>query len=512
LANLTLTRLIGREGELATRGALGATPGGLRKSLAIENVVLAIGGATLGLVMALASRGALAAYASRFTVRAEEVSIDASVLLFTLLIGTGVAVIIALLPGLPVAPKPAAGLGYRSIGTAGRRSAQRGLVVLQLSLSFALLAGAGLLVRSLLELQSVDPGFETENILTMQAFRSFASTGSTVDDSTLFEQVLGRVEMFPGVRAAGVAGWAPLTGQNAIAWYFRVEGHEEPRVSTQATVNNVTDGYFRALKPRLLSGRYVSHMDMSGSDSVVVVSQSFARERFPDSEPVGQRVSWSWDAQSWGPWRRIVGVVADARLRGLGRQPVPAVYVPAAQSNYGSTFVIATTGDPGILAREVTEAVRQLDPTRPVDRIRTVEDLMTEDVAPARLNATLYGAFALLALAIAAVGVLGVLAFSVSQRTREFGVRMAIGADPGRLLRTVLGEGARLVLAALVLGGLLAILGARLLSGLLFGVEPLDPASLLAAGFALGSVGLAAAFFPARRATRIDPVEALRAD
>jgi len=188
------------------------------------------------------------------------------------------------------------------------------------------------------------------------------------------------------------------------------------------------------------------------------------------------------------------------------------VYVPAEQASYGQTLVISTRGEPGPLAGEVTTAVHELDPTRPVDRIRTVEDLVAEDVAPARLNATLYGAFAILALAIAAVGVLGVLAFSVSQRTKEFGVRMAIGADQVRVLRTVLGEGIALIAASLMLGGVVALLGGRLLSGLLFGVAPLDPASLALAALALGSVALVAALIPARRATRIDPIEALRAE
>jgi len=475
--------------------------------------LLSAGGAALGLALALASRGALSAYAARFTVRAQEVAIDTNVFLFTLAAGVGVAILLALLPGMPVAPQPGATAGARSTGGRARRRAQRGLVVTQLSLSFALLAGAGLLVRSLLALQSVDPGFETENVLTMQAFRSFASTGSQIEESDFFKQVVDRVEAFPGVTGVGVASWAPLTGQNAIAWRFRVEGEpEDPSISIQATINNVTHGYFSVLKPPLLSGRYIEHMDMAMSDSVAVISESLVRAKFPEDDPIGRRIAWSWDGQNWGPWRRVVGVVADGRVRGLGQEPIPAVYVPAEQASYGQTLVISTRGEPGPLAGEVTTAVHELDPTRPVDRIRTVEDLVAEDVAPARLNATLYGAFAILALAIAAVGVLGVLAFSVSQRTKEFGVRMAIGADQVRVLRTVLGEGIALIAASLMLGGVVALLGGRLLSGLLFGVAPLDPASLALAALALGSVALVAALIPARRATRIDPIEALRAE
>jgi predicted permease len=515
LANLTLTRLVRREGELATRGALGATPGELRSSLVAENVVLAIGGALLGVVLAVLSRDALSAYAARFTVRAEEVAVNGTVLGVTLLVGVGVAVVLAFLPGMPVAPG-AAGMAVaagRSTSTRARKRVQRGLVVAQLSLSFALLAGAGLLVRSLLALQSVDPGFETENVLTLQAFQSFASTGPSRTNAELFREVEHRVRAFPGVRAVGVASFAPLTGSNPVAWNFRVEGGEDgSERSTQAAFNSVTPGYFDALGLTLLRGRYLTHDDMAGSDTVAVVSEAFVRAWFGGDDPLGRRISWSFSGQNYGPWARIVGVVDDSRQFGLGREAAPIIYTSAEQSGFGFTLVVATRGEAAALVRAVREVIRELDPTRPVDEVRTVEDLVAEDVAPTRLNATLFGAFALLALAIAAVGVLGVLAFSVSQRTREFGLRMAVGADRGRVLRTVMGEGAALVLLSLLLGGGVAVVGARLLSGLLFGVQPLDPATFAGAAAALGAVALLAAFLPARRATRVDPIQALRAD
>jgi predicted permease len=515
LANLTLTRLIRREGELATRGALGATPGELRRGLLAENVILAAGGALLGLLLAVASRDLLAAYASRFTVRADEVGVDLTVLGVTLLVGVGVALVLAFLPGMPVAPGTG-GLAVaagRSTASRRRKRVQRALVVTQLSLSFALLAGAGLMVRSLLNLRAVDPGFETENVVTLQAFQSFATSGSPLSNAELFRQVEQRLGAFPGVRAVGVASFAPLGTGMVMAYEFRVEGGGEAvERSTQAAFNSVTPGYFEALGLRLLRGRTLNHMDMPDSDTVAVISQVLARAYFGGDDPVGRRISWSFDGANFGPWRRVVGVVDDSRQFGLDREPVATVYTPAEQTGYGYTLVAATRGDPAAVVQAARQAIRELDPTRPVDRIRTIEELVANDVAPTRLNAVLFGGFALLALAIAAVGVLGVLAFSVSQRTREFGLRMAVGADAGRVRRTVLLEGALLVGVSLALGGAVAAGGSRLLGGFLFGVEPLDPATFAAAGLALGVVALAASYVPARRATRVDPVQALRAD
>lgn len=515
LANLTLTRLVRRQGELATRGALGASPAELRAGLVAENVVLALAGAALGLVFAVLSRGALAAYAARFTVRADEVGLSAPVLAFTLAVGIGVAVLLALLPGMPVAP--AAGnlsvAAGRATGSRARKRVQRGLVVTQLALSFALLTGAGLLVRSLLALQSVDPGFDTENVVTMEAFQSFAATGPQLSNDDLFRHLRHDVMSFPGVRAVAIASFAPLTGSNPVAWNFAVEGGEtDESQSVLAAFNNVTPGYFDALGMTLLRGRPIEMMDGPDAEPVVVVSESLAETLFGADEAVGRRIAWSFSGGTMGEWARIVGVVADGRQFGLDRDPVPVVYAAAEQAGYGFTVITATTGDPGPLARAVADRIHEADPTRPVDRIRTLEDLVADDVAPTRLNATLFGVFAALALAIAAVGVLGVLAFSVSQRTREFGLRMAIGADRGMVLRSVLREGLLLTGGALVLGGAAAWLGARAMGGLLFEIEPFDLTTFALAGLALAVTALAAAFLPALQATKVDPMQAMRSE
>ncbi len=515
LANLTLTRLVRREGELTTRGALGATAPELRRLLATENILLSLGGAVLGLGLAWMSRGLLAAYASRFTVRAEEVGVDATVFAVTLLISVGVAVGLAYLPGMPIAPgtgSMAAAAG-RTTGSRARKRVQSSLIVAQLALSFTLLAGAGLLVRSLLAIQSMDPGFETENVLTMQAFQSFANASPAVSSQDLFMQVEERVMGFPGVRAVGVAGFAPMTGAMRMAWNFRVEGGEEGAERTiTAANNNVSVGYFDALNIQILAGRTFTHMDMADTEPVVVISEGLARSYFGNDDPIGERISTSFDGANWSPWVRVVGVVEDSRQFGLSEDATPTLYLPAMQAGFGQTIIVATSGDPLPLTQAIKDAIRDVDPTRPVDQIQTVEDLVAEDVAPARLNAALFGTFALLALVIAAVGVLGVLAFSVSQRTKEFGLRMAIGADREMVLRSVLTEGVKLVGFALLVGAIGAVALSRFLSSFLFGVDPIDPVSFAAAGGVLAFVALIAAFLPALRATRVDPIQALRAE
>ena len=513
VANLTLTRLIRKEGELATRGALGATSADLRLHLTAENVILAAAGAGLGLVLAMLSRQGLVSYASRFTVRAQEVGVDLTVLLVTLTAGIGVAVLLAWLPGLPVNPGTQGVASSSSKATHGkwRKRVQRGLVVAQLAMSFTLLAGAGLLVRSMLNLYAVDVGFETENVLTVQA--QAGNFQSQQNDTQLFQQAIEEIRGFPGVRFVAVAQWAPLTGRNPIAWNVRVEGGDDTGDrSNLMSTNNVSPGYFDALGMRLVAGRFLTHMDMAETDTVVVVNESMARTYFGDQDAVGGRLSFSFNGQTWTPWHRVVGVVADSREYGIDRTGIHTIYRPADQTFWGPTLVVSTQGDPTALAAGVQEIIHSIDPNRPVDRIQTLDDLREADVAPSRLNATLFGAFAALALLIAAVGVLGVLAFSVSQRVREFGIRMALGADRGSILRGVLFEGVALVVVSLLVGAAASVALGRVLSNLLFSVDPVDPTSMVAAGAILGVVALTAAFIPARRATLIQPVQALKTE
>ena len=513
VANLTLTRLIRRENELATRGAIGADGRDLRLHLTAENVLLALGGAALGLFLAFLSRDSLAAYASRFTVRAEEVGVDWTVLGVTLLGGIGLAVALAWLPGLPVNPglQRVASFHARATESRWRKQLQRGLVVGQLALSFTLLAGAALLVRSLLNLAAVDPGFETESVLSVQSPSS--NFGVTQADVPLFQQALDEIRARPGVRSAAVASWVPLAAETPVAWGVRVEGEGEQADRTNLMAfNDVSSGFFETLGVPLVSGRYLDDTDLEESEPVVVINQSMAEAHFGDSNPVGRRLSFSFNGQNWSDYERVVGVVADAQEHGIGREGVHTVYRPASQGSWGPAIIVASDSDPAPLAFEVRDVIHGIEPDRAVDQVRTLADLRAEDVAPSRLNAMLFGSFAALALAIAAVGVLGTLGFSVSQRLREFGIRMALGADRSRVLGSVLGEGLLLLVVALALGAAGAIGLGRVLSGLLFAVDPIDPASLVGAALVLTAAALFAALLPALRAVRVHPSTALRAE
>ncbi|HET9949739.1 MAG TPA: ADOP family duplicated permease [Longimicrobiales bacterium] len=515
VANLTLTRLIRKQNELATRGALGARGTDLRLHLTAENVLLALAGGALGLLLAVVSRDSLASYAARFTVRAQEVGVDWTVLGVTLGGGLLVAVALAWLPGLPVEPGLHGAASARTRTTDGRmrKNAQRALVVGQLALSFALLTGASLLVRSLIRLTSVDPGFETRSVVTLQSPSFGIGTGAGPADRPFFEQALAELSVAPGVRSAAIATWTPLAAADPLARIVRVEGEQDAdERSYLSAFNDVTPGYFETLGMTLLAGRFIDESDREETEDVVVIDESLARAHFDGVEPVGRTISVSQDGRSWqGPWR-VVGVVADAHEYGIGTEDVHTLYRPAAQTVYGPAVLVAADGDPAMVARTAREVLWSIQPDRAVDQVHTLEELRAEEVAPSRLNATLFGSFAALALAIAAVGVLGTLGFSVSQRVREFGVRMALGADRRAVLGIVMGEGAALLAVGLAMGAVAALSLGRFLSGLLFGVGTVDAPSLASAAGLLALAALAAALLPAVRATRVQPTDALKSE
>ncbi|MEX2583176.1 MAG: ABC transporter permease [Gemmatimonadota bacterium] len=515
VANLTLTRLIRKQGELSTRGALGASATDLRLHLTAEHILLGLGGGALGIMLAYVSRTSLVAYASRFTVRAQEVGVDWTVLGVTLGGGVLLAALLAWLPGLPVAPgvERVASAQSKATDSRRRKMMQRGLVVSQLALAFTLLVGAGLLVRSLLELSSVDPGFRTEQVVTLQS-ASAPGGFATPADAPVFQRALEEIRAYPGVRSAAAASWTPLSGDvTPTVRSVRIDGGMESEVAPQEVgINSVSPGYFETLGIPLVSGRYIDASDRRETRATIVINQSMARTYFGDVDPVGRIISSSQDGRNWGEPLEIVGVVADSREYGMEQEGVHTIYRSAEQASYGPAILVASSGDAGALAQHIRDVIHGLQPERAVDRFETMAALRDRSVAPSRLNAVLFGSFSVLALLIAAVGVLGALGFSVSQRVREFGIRMALGADRGAVLRDVLGEGVLLVTVALGIGVGAALFLGRFLAGLLFGVSPIDPLSMALAATALGSVALLAALLPAIRATRIQPSEALRAE
>ena len=529
VANLALTRLIRRERELAIRSALGADRKRIRRQLFTENLVLALAGAGLGLILAVAGLDLLVSYADRFTIRSEEIGMDGAVFAFTFLVGIGIAMLLTWAPSLPFTTEVGMslnGAGGRNTGGISRRQLQRVLVVSQLALSFTLLIGAGLLVRSLFRLQGVDSGFEAGTVVTLESPNFTSLTAQ--EQLTLFDGTVERIRSFPGVRSAAYATWAPLQSPAPEALTIEAEGLDELRASTPTGLfNTVSPDYFRTVGATLLRGRSFNRDDMPETDSVVVVNESLSRAYFGSEDPVGRRIRWQNTRGTWQPWQRVVGVVANTRDAGIAQADVHVIYQPTSQAVRrrggvagvtggggfpAETMLVRTTGEIGPVVRQITEIIHETDPERPVDNVITLRELMREDIAPERLNATLFSAFAILALIVAGVGVFGVMAFSVTQRTKEFSIRLALGAEEGDVLRMVMGEGARLVLGALLLGGVASVMLSGFLSGLLFEIQPTDPVTFVAVAVVLSGVALLAAFIPARRATRVDPIDALKAE
>ncbi len=515
VANLTLTRLVQREREMSIRAALGARGAQLRRQLLAENLVLSVIGGALGLGLAVAGLDLLTKYASRFTNRTGEIALDGWVLGFTLVVSIALALIFAWAPRLNFVSDPVRGMasgGGRATGGIGRRRAQRALVVSQLAASFTLLIGAGLLSRSLMQLYAVDPGFDLSNVLSLQApdFTAF----NRERRMQFTRDVLERVRTEATVQSAAMASTAPLAGSFPQQQEFQVDGAGQDAVaSAPKTVTRVVStGYFETVGTKLKTGRAFRTTDTATGPPVVILSESMARYYFKDESPIGRRLSWKLFNGNWSPRAEIIGVAADSRADGIDQRPLHTMYQLDAQATPQSTLLVRTAGSTNRLAPRVIETIRSLDPNRPIDHVQTLEEIRDETIAPQRLNATLIGLFALLALVIATVGVAGVLAFSVSQRTNELGIRLALGAERRTILRMILGEGAAMAVVGLVVGGLAAIPLSRLLTGLLFGVEPVDPPTIAVAAALLVAVALVAAWIPARTATAVDPMTALRGE
>ena len=515
VANLTLTRLVQRERELAIRAALGARGSVLRRQLLAENLVLSVLGGALGLGLAVAGLDLLVRYTSRFTSRTGEIALDGRVLGFTLAVSIAMALLFAWAPRLTFVGDPVramAGAGGRVAGGLGRRRTQRLLVVSQLAASFMLLIGAGLLTRSLYRLYAIDPGFNLSNVLSLQApdFRQ-----PNRDRRRQFSRdVLERVSAESSVQAASLASAAPLAGSFPQRQEFQIDGAVAGALASAppSVTRVVSSGYFKTVGTPIKMGRAFEPSDRATTAAVAIVSESMVKFYLRDQNPIGHHIAVKQSMSGMSsPPAEIVGVAADTHADGLTRAPLHTLYLLDTQAPFvPTTLLVRSAGAFDSLAPRVVEMIRQLDPDRPIDHVQTLEEIRDETIAPQRLNATLIGLFALLALAIATVGVAGVLAFSVSQRTNELGIRLALGAERRSILRMILGEGVAMAVAGLAIGGLAAIPLSRFLAGLLFGVEPADPYTVLSAAGLLMAVAIAAAWIPARAATAVDPMTALR--
>jgi putative ABC transport system permease protein len=532
LANLLLARSAAREREIATRVALGAGRRRLVQQLLVESLCLALIGGAAGLALAFWGVDAGARFVPDEVPRIHEtgVPIDGYVLVFTLAASLITGVLFGLAPALQATrPDPAEVLraGGRSATTDPRRRRFRaGLVAAQIALAVTLLTGAGLLLKSFVRLQQVDPGIQTGPLLTMGLELPRAVTPDRDYVPRFFEAVLERVRAVPGVVAAGVSSHRPLGG-GGMSRRFTVEG--QPPAATLSEVANVSARQesaesLQAIGVRLVRGRLFGRQDRPGSERVAIISETVARRFFAGQDPIGQRISLDspehlWPAAELPPGGRyprwkVVGVVADVRYWEPSRPPELVVYVPYLQRNetmpWAPAYLVVRTAAPGTgVVADLRRAVAQVDPAQPLSDVRTLDDLWHASLARPRFHLWLLGAFAVFALALAALGIYGLTSYAVAQRTGEIGIRMALGARRSDILRLLIGHGMRLVFVGLALGVGGSVVVTRALSSLLFGVSPRDPAVLLVVPALLAMVALLGTYVPARRGARLDPLVAL---
>jgi putative ABC transport system permease protein len=509
VANLLLARALGRQRELAIRASLGAGRWRLARLLLTEGVLLALLGGTLGLLLAVWSLDLLVAVSPAALPRSSEIAIDARVLAFSLAVSLAAGLFFGLFPALHSFRANLSGLlksGGRSAGGRVGRRARNLLVVSEMALALVLLVGAGLLVRSFVGLQSVDPGFDPGGVLTAEVTPLQAKYPQGKQRAAFYRALLERVAALPGVESAAATHRLPLNGNSAFPLIVEGAAREGGNVPV-INYRSVTPDYFRALAVPLLRGRLFNEQEAWETGAAVIINQSAAAKFFPGGDALGRRVA----TRAGGPWVEVVGIVADVREEGLGLDPQPALYLPYAQTPVPAmTLLVRAASDPQNLTAAVRSQVLQVDAGQPIANVRTLEQFLSEVSAQPRFNTTLLGVFALLALGLATVGVYGVVSYTVAQRTRELGIRVALGAQRRDILRLVLGHGLLLVLAGVGLGVAAAFMLTRFLSSLLFGVAATDPLTFVLTPLLLAAVALAASFIPARRATRVDPLVALR--
>jgi predicted permease len=461
----------------------------------------------------------LTTFAARFTPRATEIALDGTVLAFTAGIAAVVALALAWAPSLPgetagVGPSLASA-GTRTTASRRYRRMQRSLVVAQVALSVTLLTGAGLLVRTLLNLYDLDVGADLDDVLTVEVPLAGMGRGSS-EVRLAYEQIRTEIVALPGVTEAGVGSAVPLR-ENQFQLEIKAEGvapnPDEP--TPQAEYRTATPEYFRAAGIPLLAGREFQATDAAGAPLVAILNQAAVDRLFPGQDPLGQRVAWTGDVLNFvpisGDWRTVVGVVGNTRDATLMDEPNPAMYQPFEQEEvFAGSLVVRASSDPEGLLVPATQIVRSVDPTVPIGKVGTLAELRDESVSSQRINAVLVSGFGAVALLIAAVGLAGVLGFSVSQRVNEIGVRMSLGAHPRQVRRMIVLEGVTLLVIGLALGAVASLFATRVVEGMLYGVTRNDPTTLVAVAALMAAVGVVAAWLPAMRASSVQPVEALR--
>ncbi|MFA5910455.1 MAG: ABC transporter permease [Vicinamibacterales bacterium] len=514
VANLTLARMLGRDRELAMRAALGAGRGRLVRQLLTESTLLSIAGGIVGMAFAWATVGMLTTFVGRFTARTGEITIDAWVLAFTLGVSVVTGVLFGTLPALGTRIDLVSALkqgGNQAGDASGRRRMQGALIVAQVAVSVVLLVGAGLLVASFYRLQKVETGYRSEGVLSAQVYGNFSRYGTVNALRRLYLPMIERLETQPGVVSVAVTNAVPLAGARPSTTRFDIEGRvtDDPERRPTTDIRVASDNYFDTIGIPLASGRVFNALDLEETLPVAVINRSMAKY-WEGTDPVGSRVS----TNRGQTWYTVVGVVGDVKQFGLATETVAQVYIPLTQTPQGfaGQVLVRTAGDPSRFGQLLRDTVHAVDPNQPVEAVQTLDDLRSEALAAPRLTATLLLVFAGLALLVTLAGIGGVIATSVTQRTREFGVRMALGASRESVLTMVLRQGLTLVVTGLVLGIGGALAAGRILSSYLYQTAPRDPLIFGAVAVVFVLAGVLACLIPARRATTVDPLIALRAE
>jgi putative ABC transport system permease protein len=527
VANLMLSRAAGRGKEIAIRTALGAARGRIAQQLTVESVLLAILGGALGLLAATGGDRLLIAFSPVDIPQFTEAGVDWRVLVFTLGVSVLTGILFGIAPALSASRtdpnEPLKEGSLRSTAGGRHRRLSGVLVVGEIALSLMLLAGAGLLLGSFVRLANVDPGFDPRYVLTFETTLPESKYGTPPALSTFYREVLERLQALPGVEAA--ANVTNLPTEFGPDFPFNIEGRAESNANQEAGDSQyrvISPGYFRVMRIPLLRGRYFNEADTEASPGVVIINATMARQSWPHQDPVGQTIII---AKTMGPeWtdrsRQVVGVVGDVKDTSLDEAAPPEMFVPNTQVPAHMTalmvrviptrWVLRTKGDPHSLTSAAAHAVLAVDANEPIAAIKTMEEVVSGSISRWRFNTLLLGIFSALAMILAAVGIYGVLSYSVARRTHEIGIRMALGAKRGDVLKMVVGQGFSLTLVGVGIGIVGAMALTRFLSSLLYGVKPTDPMTYVVVSLFLTSVALLACYIPARRAMKVDPMVALR--
>jgi len=514
VANLTLARLLRRDRELSVRSALGAGRGRLVRQLLTESTLLSLAGGAFGLLFAAWTVGLLTTFVERFTARTGEVAIDLRVLLFTAAVSIVTGVVFGTLPATTSRVDLAGAMKQGGKGTSGggRQRIQGALIVVQVAVSVVLLIGAGLLLTSFYRLQRVDPGYKADRVMSAELFTSnFTKYPDVEAQRRFYVQLIERLEPQPGVLSAAITNAVPLRTAQPFSNAFQIEGRvvDDPNKRPTADARIVSASFFKTLGVPLVRGRAFTDADDRETQRVVVVNKAMMRY-WDGADPIGSRISLD-NGQSWAT---IVGIVGDVKQFGLDKPAVAQVYTPLRQTpqGLGGLLLLRTSSDRAAATALIRDAVWAIDPDLPVMRVRTLDDIRDQYLATPRLTAMLLTIFAALALLVTVAGITGVIATSVSQRTQEFGVRMALGASRQNVLRMVIGEGLALVGVGLALGAAGAAAATRVLASYLFDTTPTDPVTFAVVAVAFIGAGICACLGPAWRATTVDPMMALRVE